>query len=236
MLRVAIVEDEPASARQLEDYLARYQTESGEGVEAIHFPDGAALLQEYRPIWDLILMDIEMPRMDGMTAARHIRERDPVVLLMFITNMAQYAIRGYEVEALDYVLKPVGYAAFAFKMRKVSSILRRRRSSGVVLHLAGGVRRVPTDELLYVETVSHRLHIHTADGVFTMPGTLRDMEEQLAGEHFVRCNKCYLVNLRHVREVRQNIVQVGGEELLISRPRKKEFLQELTDYLGGGGL
>ena len=69
-----------------------------------------------------------------------------------------------------------------------------------------------------------------------MPGTLRDMEAQLEERHFVRCNKCYLVNLRHVRQVRQNTVDVGGEQLLISRPRKKEFLQALTDYLGGGGI
>lgn len=236
MLRIAIAEDESACVRQLEGYLERYRGESGEQLEVRVFADGQTLVEEYRPIYDLVLLDIEMPRLDGMSAAKRLREMDKTVIIIFITNMAQYAIRGYEVDAMDFVLKPMSYQAFAFKMRKVTAALQQRRQSSVVLQLAGGVKKLLTDEICYIETISHRLYIHTVDGVVTAPGTLREIEEQLSGFHFSRCNKCYLVNLRHVGEVRQNLVLVGKNELLISRPRKKEFLQELTDYLGGGGI
>ena len=236
MVRIAIAEDDPAYLATLEEYLDRYRRENGLETEVTAFPDGLALTEGYRPVYDLLLLDIEMPNLDGMSAAERIRAVDPAVVMIFITNMAQYAIKGYEVDALDYVLKPVSYAAFAFKMKKALAMIRRREGAGVVIHMAGGLRRMSADEIRYVEVVSHKLYLHTLDGVFSVPGTLRDMEVQLEEQHFVRCNKCYLVNLRHVREVRQNTVDVGGEQLLISRPRKKEFLQALTDYLGGGGI
>ena len=235
MVRIAIAEDDPAYLATLEEYLDRYRRENGLETEVTAFPDGLALTEGYRPVYDLLL-DIEMPNLDGMSAAERIRAVDPAVVMIFITNMAQYAIKGYQVDALDYVLKPVSYAAFAFKLKKALAMVRRREGSDVVIHMAGGLRRMSADEIRYVEVVSHKLYLHTLDGVFSVPGTLRDMEVQLEEQHFVRCNKCYLVNLRHVREVRQNTVDVGGEQLLISRPRKKEFLQALTDYLGGGGI
>ena len=236
MVRIAIAEDDPAYRATLEEYLDRYRRENGLEAEVTTFSDGLALTEGYRPVYDLLLLDIEMPNLDGMSAAEKIRSSDPEVVIIFITNMAQYAIKGYQVDALDYVLKPVSYAAFAFKLKKALAMVRRREGSDVVIHMAGGLRRMSADEIKYVEVVSHKLYLHTPDEVIAVPGTLRDMEAQLEERHFVRCNKCYLVNLRHVRQVRQNTVDVGGEQLLISRTRKKEFLQALTDYLGGGGI
>lgn len=176
-----------------------------------------------------------MPRLDGMTAAERIRSFDPGVILIFITNMAQYAIKGYEVDALDFVLKPVGYFPFSLKLKKAVSALRARAQKDLLLPLDGGVKRVSSGEIYYIEVQGHRIIVHAESGDYVIPGALRDMEEQLEGQHFVRCNKCYLVNLRHVTDVRQNTVVAGGHELQISRPRKKEFLQALTDYFGGGG-
>ena len=118
MFRIAIVEDDTSCAEQLEEYLRRYGREAGEELEVCRFSDGLELADGYRPIYDLILLDIEMPHLDGMTAARKIREADSEVLLLFITNMAKYAISGYEVEALGFMLKPVNYFALSLKLKK----------------------------------------------------------------------------------------------------------------------
>ena len=109
MVRIAIVEDDDACRAQLEAYVRRYGGETGGEFQITSFSDGLDIAEDYRPIYDSILLDIEMPRLDGMTAAERIRSFDPGVILIFITNMAQYAIKGYEVDALDFVLKPVGY-------------------------------------------------------------------------------------------------------------------------------
>lgn len=105
MIKIAIVEDEAAVRDQLTDYVRRYTRQYGTEFEVTCFTDGDEILENYRPAFDIIFLDVEMKHLDGMETARRIRERDGGVLIVFITNMAQYAIRGYAVGALDYVWK-----------------------------------------------------------------------------------------------------------------------------------
>ena len=109
MFRIAIVEDEDACARLLEDYIRRYGETAGDAFRTDRFPNGLEFIENYRPVYDVILMDIRMPLVDGMEAARRLRAQDEETALIFVTNMAQYAIKGYEVQALDFMLKPVQY-------------------------------------------------------------------------------------------------------------------------------
>lgn len=118
MTRIAIVEDEAAVREQLAGYVQRYTRQYGTPFEVTEFADGMEILEDYRPQFDIIFLDVEMKHLDGMETARRIRERDGGVLIVFITNMAQYAIRGYAVGALDYVLKPVPYFAFSQQLQR----------------------------------------------------------------------------------------------------------------------
>lgn len=235
MIRIAIVEDDDACRLQLESHVRRFGRERGEEIEPVLFSDGLSLADEYLPIWDILLLDIEMPRMDGMTAAQKIRALDRDVIIIFITNMAKYAIKGYEVDALDYVLKPVGYFALATKLEKAVRYVRSQAQQFLLVPEDDGLHRVPVRDICYIEVLKHWLYLHTTSGIRTMPGSLNEMEQKLAGKFFVRCNKGYLVNLRHVSLVKSNTVVVGGDELLISRRRKEAFLLAVTDYYGGGG-
>lgn len=235
MLRIAVVEDEPATCRLLQDYISRFQSERKAEIETTAFSNGLDLVEDFRPIWDVILLDIEMPIMDGMTAARHIRKADQDVAIIFITNMAKYAIKGYEVNALDFVLKPVSYFAFAMKLDKVVARLSRQNHSCLLLQTEGRMVRLSAEEITYIEVIHHRLQIHTEEQDYTASGTLTTMEERLREEGFVRCNKGYLVNLRHVKRIYADSVLVGNERLLISRRKREEFLAAVTDYYGGGG-
>ena len=118
MIRVAIVEDEEAVREQLLGYVQRYTRQYGTTFEVRTFSDGVEILEGYRPVFDLILLDVEMKHLDGMETAQRIRALDSDVMIVFITNMAQYAIKGYAVGALDYVLKPVPYFAFSQQLQK----------------------------------------------------------------------------------------------------------------------
>ena len=209
MTRIAIVEDEAAVREQLAGYVQRYTRQYGTQFEVTMFTDGVEILEDYRPVYAIFFLDVEMQHLDGMETARRIRELDSDVLLIFITNMAQYAIKGYAVGALDYVLKPVP--------------------------VDGGMRRLDAATIYYIESEGHRVHFYTEDGDFSAPGALKVLEEKLAGRLFARRNSGYLVNLAQVSGVQQNTVQVGPHELQISRPKRRAFLAALADYIGGEG-
>ena len=233
MIRIAIVEDDRQVQQQLVDYIRRYERQFGRMFELTCFSDGDEIVSDYRPVYDIILLDVQMARMDGMAAAEAIRKVDPDVILIFITNMAQFAIRGYAVDALDYVLKPVPYFAFSQQLQKAVGRLQRRQRTFLAVPVEGGLRRVSVESIYYLESEGHSVRLYTENGDFLSPGTLKSFETQLAGKPFARCNSGYLVNLAQVTAVQQNEAKVGPYLLQISRPKKKSFLEALTDFIGG---
>ena len=234
MLTVAVVEDDPEMNELIQIYLRRYEQERQIPIEVASFPDGIEIVERYSPIYDIILMDIAMPGMDGMEAARHIRARDSNVVLVFITNVAHYAIDGYAVEALDFVLKPLDYYAFSLRLARAIDRVERQAGGKILLTLPGHSIRLYVRDIHYVDIQNRMLCYHTEQGNFTLRGTMQTAEEHLVPHHFVRCNYWYLVNLRHVTEVRKNTVIVAGTELAVSRRNRSAFLTALTNYIGGG--
>lgn len=232
MLRVAIVEDEQAAAQQLRECLLRFGRENNLPFEVTHFANGALLAGNYRPVWDLLLLDIDTPVMNGLEAARSIRETDPDVGIVFITNLAQYAINGYEVRALDYLLKPVNYYALSMKLKRVLRLLHGQNAGNeeaLMLKRNGELVRVPLRHLYYIEVFDHKLRYHTADGEFEVTGaaTMTGLEKELTPKGFVRCHNCYLANLRVVDGLRGNMLVVAGQELPISRNRRRAVVEAL---------
>ncbi len=234
MLHVAVVEDERAASEQLAAYLTRYAQEKGAEIRTSFFQDGEGILEHYRPVYDIILMDIDLPGVNGMEAAERIRARDSAVALLFITNIGQYAIQGYAVGALDYILKPVSFATFSAKLDRACNLVRQRASGQILLNLPDGAIRLDTRQIYYVDVQDRFLHYHTEEGEFRVRGTLQSVEKQLGPYHFVRCNYWYLVNLFHVTQVRRDTVVVAGHELEISRRSRTAFMTALADYVGGG--
>ena len=232
MIKIAIVEDEHAYAMQLQEYLHTYEQEIGEVFEISLFSDGDEIVYKYKPIYDIILMDVEMKFMDGMSAAEEIRKVDTEVVIMFITNMPQYAIRGYAVDALDYVLKPVSYFAFTQRLNRAINRMKKREQKWVSLSVKGGTVRLDVANVTYVESQGHTLIFHTINGDYETTGTMKEMEKELVKQNFFRGNKGYLVNLAHVDGIKDGCAVVRGENLLLSRARKKEFLETLTKYWG----
>ena len=161
MLRIAIAEDEEICAQKLQEYIRRYAGERGLEAAVTWFRDGLELAEGYVPKWDILFLDIQMGHLDGMETARRIRRQDPDVTLVFITNLARYAIEGYEVDASDFILKPLEYDRFRVRMDKLIPRLARKRGAFVVLPLAEQKIRVAVEDILYAEVVDHDLSVVT---------------------------------------------------------------------------
>lgn len=233
MIKVAIVEDDVSYAEKLEGYLKRYGEEHGVEFQAEIFRDGLLFLNAYKSDYGIVFMDIEMPMMDGLKASQKIRELDSEVILIFVTNLGQHAVKGYAVQAFDFLVKPVNYNFFMLTVKRALTILEQRKCSEVLLRTANNAKRVAVADIKYIEVLKHRLLYHTNREVITIWGNLKEAESQLPGRQFVRCNSGYLVNLQYVKAVEGNDVLVGEEWLQISRAKKKAFLDALTEYIGG---
>jgi DNA-binding LytR/AlgR family response regulator len=235
MIKIAIVEDELTYRKQLNTYIRQYEAEKGEEFQIVNFSDGLDIVENYSASYDIIFMDIEMKHMNGMAAAQRIREQDKEVVLIFITNLAQFAIQGYQVEALDYVLKPINAFAFAQELQKAVKKVREKKSFFLHIIREGNMFRLDSAKITYIESQGHNVVFHTRDEDYIGRDSLRNLEKKLEGHHFSRCNSCYLVNLAYVTQVDKNVVFVGGTELQISRPKKKPFMEDLAKFVGGEG-
>ena len=153
--------------------------------------------------------------------------------IIFVTNMAQYAIKGYEVSAIDFIVKPVRYTSFAFKFGRAVDAASRKKRSRISVETREGLRYVDTADIVYVEVMGHKLIYHGLKGTFEAWGTMKAACAALEPFGFALCNACYLVNLSRVVNVGQDMVTVeGGDELKMSRGRKKSFMDALTKPLG----
>ena len=164
MIRIAVVEDLEDEARQLTKCIEQYGREKNEVFAVERFSDGLAFMEGYEPRYDIIFMDINMPLMSGLSAAKRLRVVDPSVCLIFVTQMAQYALNGYEVGASDYILKPVTYGSFALRFDRAVASAKGRQHHAVLLKTQSGLSRIDTNSICYVEVNKHLVVYHTVNG------------------------------------------------------------------------
>ena len=235
MKNIAIVEDEDSAAELLGSYIEKYGKTAGQEFNVIRFKNAVDFLEDYKAVYTVVFMDIQMPKMNGMDAAVELRKLDKTVSLIFITNMIQFAQKGYEVDAVSFLVKPVSYFDFSMKFRKALDIYVVNEERSIIVKNQGGLCRISTDKLMYVEIISHRLYYHLIDDVVEVTGVLSAVEKELSAYGFLRCNKCYLVNPKFVVGVKGFDVLVGNRSLQISRPRRAAFLSELANWYAGLG-
>lgn len=240
MVNIAIVDDDRNDAELIESYVRRF----GEDCEkrnvkkefhVVQYTDGVTFLNQFNCGIDVVFLDIEMPGLNGIQTARQLRETNRDVAIVFVTNMAQYAIDGYSVNAVDFILKPVTYSDFALKFKKVLRYISRTTSKKLTLRMSENeCVRIDCIRIYYVEVVQHYLIFYTKDGEYRIRGTMAGIEEMLSPYAFVRCAKSFLVNLKHITAVKGNKISLSnGAELYASRTMKENFLNEFYKYLGG---
>lgn len=235
MIRVALVEDEESSQRTLTEYLERFSQEINEKIHVSIFPDGAEIRRglprqlRYQPHGHPVQLH------GRLGSCRRDSQGDKEVVILFITSTPQYVMKGYTADALDYVLKPVSYFAFSQRMQRALERMKHRTRKFISVPFQGGMRKLDISQIRYIEVVNHSLIYHLDGETLEAKGVLSELEEALTAYHFFRCNKCYLVNLEHVNGVNENCADVDGDQIQVSRPKKKAFLDTLNNYINEVG-
>lgn len=218
-LQIAICDDEPAMLEYLDALVNQWGESRGEPVNAQCFPSAQALWFEWaeNPRFDVLLLDIQMQGLDGVTLARRIRETDEKCAIIFITGTAEFAADGYDVAALHYLIKPVDEAKLFACLDKAAAQLRRVPKQ-LLLPVAGVQTRFCADDIFYAEAFAHTVCIHTGEGGLEAQASIGELEKELAGEPFIRCHRSYLVNLRQIRRIdKSELTLDSGERLPVSR-------------------
>lgn len=235
MYNIAILDDEQKIIDLLIGYLTRFSEESGETFKITSYTDPLIFLGEFtRQKFDMIFLDIEMPTRNGMDTAKRIRESDDDVVIVFVTNMAQYAIQGYVVQAYRFLVKPVSYNDFSTLIAQISTKLgKNRNENAVMITSAGAIQKIFVKEIIFVEIFGHKATYHLTDRDINCWSTMKSIKADLEKYDFALCNSCYLVNLSYVTSINDfELTLLNGRKLSVSHSKKKEIMQKMAAYLG----
>ncbi len=232
MFKIAIVEDEQKWIDTISDYIRDYFEETDKKYALDVFYDGIDFISDYKGGYDLVLMDIAMKHLDGLETAKRWREIDKDTKLVFITTIANYAIKGYEVNAFDFLVKPVSYDLFKLKMDKIYSLYLAESNKTVYVETVAMVQKVNLSDIIYIESIKHYVYYHLKDDILKSRQRLSDVMDYFISNDFVEINRSLLVNLEHIDGYKENEVIVGDVSLPLSRVYKKNFLDVLTKYIG----
>ena len=232
-MRIAVIDDEKEVRDSLSAYIERFAEEADLKMEVSTFPSGDALLAEYQQVWDILMFDIDMPGTNGMETAKKVREKDRNVTILFITNVAQYAIDGYGIDAVDYILKPVNYYEFSMKFHRAVAKSAHSRERAIMVDTVEGTRRIRLNDIDYIEVLAHYIYVHTGSREFKARGNMKEWEEELKRFGFSRVHKSYLVNLSKVENIHGKELTVDGHEVPVSRNYRDSFMQDYMKFYRG---
>lgn len=231
-LNIAICDDEPNYRNYIESLIREYL--SGEDVlfRIKQFQSGSDFCEdpENARRFDIIFLDIEMTGMNGMETAYFIRKRNSETDIVFITAVSDYVFEGYRVNAVRYIMKNNLKELFPECM---ADILKRRRHRvhKMQFSFVGGERTILLDEILYIESQSHKLKFKTKEGILFMYDRIDEMESRLESFCFVRCHQSFLVNMGHIEKFRNYRAYLSdGSEIPVARPKYSEVKRDFLRY------
>ena len=237
MIKFAICDDEPLMAQALAGHLADYMKEKSMTAYSVsNFSDGRTLL-ESAGSFDVIFLDIQMEQPDGMETAKLLRQCGDRSLLIFVTVLKECVFDSFQVEAFDYLLKPLGSARFYQTMDRVLRSLEQRTAEDLVIQRGTGCEVILLSDIVYCEVLGRKIYLHKSDGtVSDYYDKLEDLERRVDGRFF-KCHRSYLVNLDYVRGCQDGqVLLFQGERIPASRLRERELTQALLRYMKERGI
>ena len=236
MIRIAVVEDSKNDQELFRSYIEQFEKENETTFDVTFFSDGQEFLDRYRAEYNIVFMDINLPSMNGIDVSEKLRERDHQVVLIFLTNLAKYAIKGYSVNAFDFVAKPITYYSFSTMLKRAINKANYDKGNDITINNGGKILKLSIDEIHFVEVYNHQLIFHTDQGDYPQWGSLSSLEDEYLERGFAKGSSSQLINLRRVKVIAGSQVTLDtGKSLFLSRSQKKDFALKFTEFIAGDG-
>lgn len=234
MIKIVIVDDSRDDFNSLNACLTKYQEEKGFIFNISYFSSPLEFLDSNFSDVNLLFLDIDMPDINGIELSKKIREKNGKIGIVFVTNYFEYALEGYEVEAIDYILKPLVYQRFLIKMNRIIKIVKHIINDySITIKTKFKNENIHLNEIIYIEIEGHYLNYYLTNGnVLKERGKLSNALKELDDYGFKQANTYCLINLRHVNGINKNEVDIGDKKIQLSRSKKSSFINELTKYTG----
>lgn len=233
-IQVLIVDDEPLAQELLEVHVSMLPQYALAG-KCNNVPEALALMRTHHI--DLLLLDINMPEITGIEMLRAIKN-PPMVI--FTTAYSEYAVESYDLDAVDYLLKPVTFERFAVAMKKAEELINIPAASAsnisldnntIFVRTDGKMRKINLNELHFVEGYKNYVRLWLGNEKIIVHNTMKNFEEYLStNPWFLRISKSYIVNLKYISSVQGNYVSISGQALVIGNTFKEEVLRTLEQY------
>lgn len=232
-MRLAVCDDEEYIIIEMKKLLKLFINNK---IEVDFFDSGEALLKSYQrgEQYDVVFLDVQMNGINGIETAEIIRQTDKRVLIIFMTNLLEYAVKGYSVRAFDYIIKPITYEKLDLLIHSVTNELEEVTKRFYLVECNGEKKPILMADIIYMESHGRKLYVITAKSVSEHYASISEESQRLKDYGFVRVNKSFIVNLRHIVRMEHRDIELSNGILLeISHSRYRSIFNEYTDYISG---
>lgn len=233
MVRISICEDEKNTQVLIENYIDNILKCINEEYEIQKYSSGEELLESDLKNTDILLLDIQMGKINGMDTARKIREVGNDMEIIFITSLIDYVQEGYEVKAYRYLLKPIELEELKKHILACIKEIEKNKNQHILIKNKSNTYKINSNEIKYIEVQKKDMIIHTINKDFEARYSLEKIEKNLNIVQFVRCHKSFIINLNYIENIKSNCARLdSGEEVPISRYRHKDVKEKFLKFLG----
>lgn len=231
MIHIAICDDEKYMLDEIEKMVSEFFHNKKMEITILKFLSGRELLKCKKAI-DILFLDIQMKEIDGMAAAKVLREQNYKGFLIFITILQEAVFQAFEVQAYDYLVKPIEESHFQKTMERLFCSIRSSSEDNLFIQRGNECRIISFDDIIFCEIINRKIYLHLkSKEIVDYYDRMENLEKKLDGR-FYKCHRSYLINLKYLKSYKNGMAYLDGEERIpVSRLRSKEFSGVILQYM-----
>ncbi len=232
MIKIAICDDEKTMCEYLEQKVSEILKKWNIVFSIVCYTDALKCFQSGLS-FDLMFLDIQMPHLNGIALAKKLRKQSSKCELIFVTILKEYVLYAFEVEAADYIYKPIELHRLEKALKRVIKRLENQYKKCIFVQTKNYCKTIYLEEIYYIEVINRKIYVYTQNGIIEYYGKLQEVQYQL-DERFIKCHRSYIINIDYLSHYENGMIQMkNGSTVPVSRLRQKELIDTVFQYIKG---